>query len=165
MEKKLADIIKFCSEVNDDNSIYENVKIILRYFIGEGVKSTGDLWFQSDEIKTDTNYYNLVITLIEILYNNLKNKNDFNLNKISNEVEEAIKKTEYVRICEATRKLFFKVEPTEVDYYHLFFGFKKQSPIYQYFISNLKDIKDYEVLSNSPHSEEFENFDYDIMDE
>ena len=86
MEKKLADIIKFCSEVNDDNSIYESVKIILRYFIGEGVKSTGDLWFQSDEIKTDTNYYNLVITLIEILFNNLKNKNDFNLNKISNEI-------------------------------------------------------------------------------
>ena len=49
MEKKLADIIKFCSEVNDDNSIYESVKIILRYFIGEGVKSTGDLWFQSED--------------------------------------------------------------------------------------------------------------------
>ena len=128
------------------------------------------MWFQSNEIRNDTKYYNLVISLIEILYKNLKNKKDFYLKKIANEIEETIKKTEYLGIYEATRKLFFKVDPTEIDYVAIFcsfsfLGFKKESPLNEYFISNLKDIKEYDVLSNSPYAKEIENFNYDIIDE
>lgn len=128
------------------------------------------MWFQSNEIKNDTNYYNLVISLIKILFKNLKNKKDFELKKIANEIAEAIKKTEYTGIYEATRKLFFKIDPTEIDYHVIlyslnFLGFKKESPINEYFIYNLKDIKEYEVLSNSPYTKEIDNFNYDIIDE
>lgn len=37
MEKKLAEIVEFCAEITNENNVYENVMIILRYFIGEGL--------------------------------------------------------------------------------------------------------------------------------
>lgn len=97
-EDKLSDIIKFCSEVKEANDMYEKVKILLRSLIGEGVKSTKDLRYKSDIIKSDLNYFNLVICLIEMLYRNLENKKDFDLKKISEEIIGVIKKTEYSRI-------------------------------------------------------------------
>jgi len=108
-EDKLSDIIKFCSEVKEANDMYEKVKILLRSLIGEGVKSTKDLWYKSDIIKSDLNYFNLVICLIEMLYRNLENKKDFDLKKISEEIIGVIKKTEYSRIYQNTRQIFFKV--------------------------------------------------------
>ena len=169
-ENKLKDIVKFCAEVKDENDMYENVKILLRSLIGEDAKSTKDLWFESDEIKNEANYYNLVIWQIEILYRNLKNKNDFNLKKISEEIVGAIQKTEYSKIYQITRQIFFKVDPTEIEYYDIFcsvffLGFKKESPLNKDFIFNLKDLKEYEIMENSPYSKEIENFNYDILDE
>ena len=169
-ENKLKDIVKFCAEVKNENDMYENVKILLRSLIGEDAKSTKDLWFQSDEIKSEANYYNLVIWQIEILYRNLKNKNDFNLKKISEEIVGAIQKTEYSKIYQITRQIFFKVDPTEIEYYDIFcsvcfLGFKKESPLNKDFIFNLKDLKEYEIMENSPYSKEIENFNYDILDE
>ena len=169
-ENKLKDIVKFCAEVKDENDMYENVKILLRSLIGEDAKSTKDLWFESYEIKSEANYYNLIIWQIEILYRNLKNKNDFNLKKISEEIIGAIQKTEYSKIYQITRQIFFKVDPTEIEYYDIFcsvffLGFKKESPLNKDFIFNLKDLKEYEIMENSPYSKEIENFNYDILDE
>ena len=169
-EDKLSDIIKFCSEVKEANDMYEKVKILLRSLIGEGVKSTKDLWYKSDIIKSDLNYFNLVICLIEMLYRNLENKKDFDLKKISEEIIGVIKKTEYSRIYQNTRQIFFKVDPTDKDYNDIycsvfFLGFKKESPLNKDFIYNLKNLKKYEIIENSPFSKEIENFNYDILDE
>ena len=169
-EEKLSNIIKFCAEIKDENNMHGNVMIILRSLIGEGSKNTKDLWFNSDEIRSDIKYYNLVICLIEILYRNLENKKEFDLHKISEEIVGAIEKTEYARIYQITRQIFNKVDQTEIEYYNIFcsvcfLGFKKESPLNGDFIYNLKDLKEFEVIKNSPYSKEIENFNYENINE
>ena len=62
------------------------------------------------------------------------------------------------------------MDPTDKDYNDIycsffFLGFKKESPLNKDFIYNLKNLKKYGIIENSPFSKEIENFNYDILDE
>ena len=82
---------------------------------------------------------------------------------------EIINKSEYWSICELIRKLFFKVDPTDNNYYDIycsvcFLGFNKYSPLNSLLVENLKELKEYNAIINSPFSQELSNLNYDNLD-
>ena len=82
---------------------------------------------------------------------------------------EIINKSEYWSIYELIRKLFFKVDPTDNNYYDIycsvcFLGFNKYSPLNSLLIENLKELKEYNAIINSPFSQELSNLNYDNID-
>lgn len=169
-QDKLIDIMKICSETKEENEVNESLKIVLKTLIGDNTKSVKELWFQANEIKCDANYYNLVLSLIDILYQNLKENKVVDIKKVSEDVIKVINNNQYSSIYQQTRNLFFKVDQSEVYYYDIFcsscfLGFKKESPLNRSFIYNLKDLKEYDDIARSPYSHEIDEFNYDNIDE
>lgn len=173
MEKdRLKQFVEFTSkssEENDENEIKQSVKDILRLHIGDKVKSIEELWFENAGIKQDVNYYNLILALIDKLYANLTENKIIVIKKTAIEMVEIINKSEYWSIYELIRKLFFKVDPTDNNYYDIycsvcFLGFNKYSPLNSLLIENLKELKEYNAIINSPFSQELSNLNYDNID-
>ena len=82
---------------------------------------------------------------------------------------EIINKSQYWSIYELIRKLFFKVDPTDNNYYDIycsvcFLGFNKYPRLNSLVIENLKELKEYDAIINSPFSQELSNFNYDNLD-
>lgn len=173
MEKdRLKHIVEFAfqnNEENDENEIKQSVKDILKLLIVVNAKSIEELWFENAVIKQDVNYYNLIIDLIDKLYVNLTENKIIDIKKTSIEMVEIINKSEYCSIYELIRKLFFKVDPTYNDYYDIycsvcFLGFNEYSRLNYLLIENLKELKEYDTIINSPFSQELSNFNYGNLD-
>ena len=115
--KQFVEFTSKSSEENDENEIKQSVNNILRLHIGDKVKSIEELWFENAGIKQDVNYYNLILALINKLYANLTENKIIDIKKTAIEIVEIINKSEYWSIYELIRKLFFKVDPTDNNYY------------------------------------------------
>ena len=166
----LEHIVKFVSETNEENELNENLQSLLRSIIGVKVKTTKELWFEKEEIKKDLKYHNLILSLINKMYQRLKENKVIDTKILADEMVNIIKSTEYSSLYEQTRKLFFKVEPTNIYYYDIYYsfhflGFKKECPLNSLLIESLKELKEYNIIATSPYSTEIESFNYDIIDE
>ena len=139
-KENLKNIVNFISEIkeeeddDEEHDLYKIVKDILKSIIGSNIKSIEELWFENAEIKKDVHYYNLIISLLDILYQNLKDTKIIDIKKTAQELNKAISQSKFSSIYEQIKKIFFKVDPSEQYYYDVycsmcFLGFKKESPL------------------------------------
>ena len=174
-KENLKNIVNFISEIkeeedDEEHDLYKILRDILKSIIGSNIKSIEELWFENAQIKKDVHYHNLIISLLDILYQNLKDTKKIDIKKTAQELNKAISQSEFSSIYEQIRKIFFKVDPSEQYYYDVycsmcFLGFKKESPLNRTLIDNLKELKEYDSIINSPFSKEILNFNYDVLDE
>ena len=165
-DEKLKKILFAISEENKKNEEGENIKIVLNSLIGENVKKANDLWFEVKEIKEDVDYYNIIISLIDLLLESLTSNQDVDIPLLAEKIVNVLKNCKYSEYYNLTRKIFFAIDQGEKSFYDIYcsvccLGFKKNSLLHRELEYNLKDLSEYDQFQNSVYSKEFENFNYD----
>lgn len=165
-DEKLKKILFAISEENKKNEEGENIKIVLNSLIGENVKKANDLWFEVKEIKEDVDYYNIIISLIDLLLESLTSNQDVDIPLLAEKIVNVLKNCKYSEYYNLTRKIFLAIDQGEKSFYDIYcsvccLGFKKNSLLHRELEYNLKDLSEYDQFQNSVYSKEFENFNYD----
>ena len=165
-DEKLKKILFAISEENKKNEEGENIKIVLNSLIGENVKKANDLWFEVKEIKEDLDYYNIIISLIDLLLESLTSNQDVDIPLLAEKIVNVLKNCKYSEYYNLTRKIFLAIDQGEKSFYDIYcsvccLGFKKNSLLHRELEYNLKDLSEYDQFQNSVYSKEFENFNYD----
>ena len=165
-DEKLKKILFAISEENKKNEEGENIKIVLNSLIGENVKKANDLWFEVKEIKEDLDYYNIIISLIDLLLESLTSNQDVDIPLLAEKIVNLLKNCKYSEYYNLTRKIFLAIDQGEKSFYDIYcsvccLGFKKNSLLHRELEYNLKDLSEYDQFQNSVYSKEFENFNYD----
>jgi len=165
-DEKLKKILFAISEENKKNEEGENIKIVLNSLIGENVKKANDLWFEVKEIKEDVDYYNVVVSLIDLLLESLTSNQDVDIPLLAEKIVNVLKNCKYSEYYNLTRKIFLAIDQGEKSFYDIYcsvccLGFKKNSLLHRELEYNLKDLSEYDQFQNSVYSKEFENFNYD----
>ena len=165
-DEKLKKILFVISEENKKNEEGENIKIVLNSLIGENVKKANDLWFEVKEIKEDVDYYNIIISLIDLLLESLTSNQDVDIPLLAEKIVNVLKNCKYSEYYNLTRKIFLAIDQGEKSFYDIYcsvccLGFKKNSLLHRELEYNLKDLSEYDQFQNSVYSKEFENFNYD----
>ena len=165
-DEKLKKILFTISEENKKNEEGENIKIVLNSLIGENVKKANDLWFEVKEIKEDVDYYNIIISLIDLLLESLTSNQDVDIPLLAEKIVNVLKNCKYSEYYNLTRKIFLAIDQGEKSFYDIYcsvccLGFKKNSLLHRELEYNLKDLSEYDQFQNSVYSKEFENFNYD----
>ena len=165
-DEKLKKILFAISEENKKNEEGENIKIVLNSLIGENVKKANDLWFEVKEIKEDVDYYNIIISLIDLLLESLTSNQDVDIPLLAEKIVNVLKNCKYSEYYNLTRKIFLAIDQGEKSFYDIYcsvccLGFKKNSLLHRELEYNLKDLSEYDQFQNSVYSKEFENFNYE----
>ena len=165
-DEKLKKILFAISEENKKNEEGENIKIVLNSLIGENVKKANDLWFEVKEIKEDVDYYNIIISLIDLLLESLTSNQDVDIPLLAEKIVNVLKNCKYSEYYNLTRKIFLAIDQGEKSFYDIYcsvccLGFKKNSLLHRELEYNLKDLSEYDQFKNSTYVKEFENFNYD----
>ncbi len=165
-DEKLKKILFAISEENKKNEEGENIKIVLNSLIGENVKKANDLWFEVKEIKEDLDYYNIIISLIDLLLESLTSNQDVDIPLLAEKIVNVLKNCKYSEYYNLTRKIFLAIDQGEKSFYDIYcsvccLGFKKNSLLHRELEYNLKDLSEYDQFQNSVYSKEFENFNYE----
>ena len=165
-DEKLKKILFAISEENKKNEEGENIKIVLNSLIGENVKKANDLWFEVKEIKEDVDYYNIIISLIDLLLESLTSNQDVDIPLLAEKIINVLKNCKYSEYYNLTRKIFLAIDQGEKSFYDIYcsvccLGFKKNSLLHRELEYNLKDLSEYDQFQNSVYSKEFENFNYE----
>ena len=165
-DEKLKKILFAISEENKKNEEGENIKIVLNSLIGENVKKANDLWFEVKEIKEDVDYYNIIISLIDLLLESLTSNQDVDIPLLAEKIVNVLKNCKYSEYYNLTRKIFLAIDQGEKSFYDIYcsvccLGFKKNSLLHRELEYNLKDLSEYDQFQNSVYSKEFENFNCD----
>lgn len=165
-DEKLKKILFAISEENKKNEEGEIIKIVLNSLIGENVKKANDLWFEVKEIKEDLDYYNIIISLIDLLLESLTSNQDVDIPLLAEKIVNVLKNCKYSEYYNLTRKIFLAIDQGEKSFYDIYcsvccLGFKKNSLLHRELEYNLKDLSEYDQFQNSVYSKEFENFNYD----
>ena len=165
-EEKLKKILFAISEENKKNETGENIKVVLNSLIGKGVKQTNDLWFESKEIKEDVDYYNIIISLIDLLLESLTKEQEIDIQILAEKIVNVLKNSKYSEYYNLTRKIFLAIDQREKSFYDIYcsvccLGFKTNSLLHRKMEYSLKDLSEYEQFQNSIYSKEFGNFNYD----
>ena len=165
-DEKLKKILFAISEENKKNEEGENIKIVLNSLIGENVKKANDLWFEVKEIKEDVDYYNIIISLIDLLLESLTSNQDVDIPLLAEKIVNVLKNCKYSEYYNLTRRIFLAIDQGEKSFYDIYcsvccLGFKKNSLLHRELEYNLKDLSEYDQFQNSVYSKEFENFNYD----
>ena len=164
--EKFQKILLVISEENEKNEIRENIKVVLNSLIGENVKSANDLWFEAKEIKDDMDYYNTIISLIDLLLESLTSGQDIDIPILAEKIVNILKNSKYSEYYNLTRKIFLAIDQSDKSFYDIYcsvccLGFKKNSLLHRELEYNLKDLSEYDQFKNSTYVKEFENFNYD----
>ena len=164
-DEKLKKILFAISEENKKNEEGENIKIVLNSLIGENVKKANDLWFEVKEINEDVDYYNIIISLIDLLLESLTSNQDVDISLLAEKIVNVLKNCKYSEYYNLTRKIFLAIDQGEKSFYDIYcsvccLGFKKNSLLHRELEYNLKDLSEYDQFQNSVYSKEFENFNY-----
>ena len=164
--EKLQKVLLAISEENEKNETRENIKVVLNSLIGENVKSPNDLWFEVKEIKDDVEYYNIIISLIDILLESLTSEKNIDIPTLAEKIVNVLKSSKYSEFYDLTRKIFLTIDQGDKSFYDIYcsvccLGFKKNSLLHRELEYNLKDLSEYEQFKNSIYVKEFENFNYD----
>ena len=165
-DEKLKKILFAISEENKKNEEGENIKIVLNSLIGENVKKANDLWFEVKEIKEDVDYYNIIISLIDLLLESLTSNQDVDIPLLAEKIVNVLKNCKYSEYYNLTRRIFLAIDQGEKSFYDIYcsvccLGFKKNSLLHRELEYNLKDLSEYDQFQNSVYSKEFANFNYD----
>jgi len=167
--KKLNEILELLQE-NQEDETKEDIKTILRSLIGDKTKNIEDLWFEKEFIKKDKDLYDMVLSMIDILFTNLKEQETLDLETISENMVKIVKSSEYFWIFQQIRLLFIKLDSFEKPYDNIywavnFLGFKKETPFNTKLIESLKDISLFDKMIESNYSTSILEFNYDNINE
>jgi hypothetical protein len=167
-ETKLASIMAMLFTETEKEESFETTKAVLQSLIGEDVKYIKDLWFEATNIKKDENYYEIILTFINIIFESLINDKIFNINKLAKEIVQKIEKSPYAIYYKIVRQIFLMVDQKEKSYYDIYcsvicLGFKKDSILHDSLVFNLKDLCEYDILSDNPYSIYLKDFNYEFI--
>ena len=168
-ESKFSDILDLISENLEDDEILGNIKMILKGLIGENTTAFKDAWFEKKEIKDNDLLYSMIISMIKVLSNYIKNYEIGKIKELKEEMTKIFENSEYFEIYKLVRKLFYRLDPLDEYFYDIywcvyFLGYKKEIPFNSFFIENLKEISEYDALQNSPYAKDIKEFCYDKID-
>ena len=168
-EEKLKAILFAISEENSKNEEGENIKIVLNSLIGENVKTVNDLWFEAKDIKEDLEYYNIILSLIDLFLESLTSEQKIDLKILSEKIVNTLKNSKFFEYYTLTRAIFLKIDQEEKFYYDIYcsiccLGFKKGSLLNRELVYNLKDLCQYEQFQKSIYSKEIANFNFNNID-
>ena len=168
-EEKLKAILFAISEENSKNEEGENIKIVLNSLIGENVKTVNDLWFEAKDIKEDLEYYNIILSLIDLFLESLTSEQKIDLKILSEKIVSTLKNSKFFEYYTLTRAIFLKIDQEEKFYYDIYcsiccLGFKKGSLLNRELVYNLKDLCQYEQFQKSIYSKEIANFNFNNID-
>lgn len=165
--QKLSKII---SEQKDDDSIKSYIIQILQNLLDfENYNKKKFFWFEEQIFQQDKEYVYLIYLYIDIFIKYLET-NDFNETEFHKEITNAAQNSKYSNIYKLIRTIFLKLDNNDEKYYEIywciyFLGFKKNSPLNETFISNLKEIASFPQIKDSFYKEQISQLNYDKIDE
>ena len=173
-EVKYKQLLKIFSEDNvyalDE---YEDIKSLFKRFLFLGNENIEkeNIWIEKDEIKKDSEYYNVIKLILDIFINSSLNKISFSVKDLAKEINDIMQKSKfsiyYNNILEISKKLDLSIENyTEIMCGLLCLGFKKESGFNRTFIETIKKfyILD-EMIQKTKYSCLLNDIDYANIDE
>ena len=88
-EEKYKELLNILSNINENElDEYEQIKLLFKRFIflGNEIIEKNNIWFERDEIKKDSEYYNVIKLMIDRFLNNCVNKEAFHVEVLSKEI-------------------------------------------------------------------------------
>ena len=171
MYKKLIDII---SNVDEDmaQTRLEIVQVLFKKFVSkeEKIPECKELWFEKDEIKNDTAYYQTIIKLLSIFIKYCSDFQSFKIEMFSKEIINLFKNSKIWNYFSNMLELANLFELDEEYYIEIScglycLGYKKNSPIHEDLIEILKDFTQTDEIKNSKFGALLKNMDYENIDE
>ena len=167
--KKLHDILSNIDE--NEYEKYEQVKYLFKRFIflENQIVDKKSLWFEKDEIKQDSEYYEVIIKIIDSFLKYCFNKEAFKVEQLSKEINNIFLNSKfwiyYFNIMEISKILgLFEENFTEIASGLLCLGFKKESEIYSSFVETIKEFVLDERIQNTRYSSLLVDIDYQNID-
>ena len=172
-EEKYKKLLNILSNINENElDEYEQIKLLFKRFIflGNEIIEKNNIWFERDEIKKDSEYYNVINLMIDKFLNNCVNKEAFHVEVLSKEINNIIQNSNfssyYNNMYGISEKLDLIIDNyTEIVCGLLCLGYKKESEINSTFIASLKEFFQDERIQNSKYKSLFEEIDNDNIDE
>ena len=167
----LFHIMEKIDENNTRNEL-DIIKLLFKriLFIKEEIKYINDLWFETQEIKNDVEYYQLIISLIDTFIKYCSDKKSFKEDLLSKEIFSIFKNTKYFSIyCIMIEmsKLFGLAEQNyaEISCGLYILGSKKETPVNKYLIKTLKDFTQDEIIKNSSFFNQIDRLKYENIND
>ena len=170
-ETKLQKISKIISEKKDDDSIRNYIIQILQNLLDfDNYKEKNKLWFEEESFQEDKEYVNLINSYIDIFIKYLYEATDFNETEFHKEITNAVKNNKYSNLYKIIRTIFLKLDKNDEIFYEIywcvyFLGFKKNSPLNETFVCNLKEITQYPQIKNCFYREQISQLNFKKIDE
>jgi len=136
----------------------------------ENIPNLKELWFEKDEIKNDDNYYNIIISLVNIFTKYCDNVQSFIPPQMTQEINKLFKASVFLNYYENMVKIskMFDLEEdnfSEISCALYCLGFKKSSPINKILISILKEFVEELSVIDSSYTSRLKAINIEIIDE
>ena len=167
-EQKYEKLAKILSDVKEDVfEKYEQVKFLFQRFIflSNKIPEKAEIWFEKKEIKKDSEYYEIIIKIIDSFLKYCEKKESFNVELLSKEINDIFEKSKFSCYYECMleiSKLFDNADAYFIEIISglLCLGFKKESAINNSFIDSIKEFVQDERIEKSIYSPLLNDIDY-----
>ena len=172
-EEKYQQLKESLSNVVENQfETYEQVKYLFKRFVflENGCIEMKDLWFEKDEIKKDSEYYSVIIKMLDLYLKYCIKRESFNAKSLSEEINNILNTSKYSGYYSNILQIS-KMFGLEEEYFSeivcglLCLGFKKESGINSTFIATIKEFILDERISKSRYSLSLKEIDYSYIDE
>lgn len=173
-QAKYQQLFQIVQNINEENAENQSdlIKLLFKkILIGDGeIKVMQDLWFEKEEIKTDIEYYQIIISLIDTFILHFSEKKKVKEDLLAKEIFSNFQNTKlfymYKTMIEMS-KLFGFGDKYYIDIacglYIL--GCKKGTPVNKYLIETLKDFSQVDIIINSRFCSQMKSINYDNINE
>ena len=168
--QKLIDVLSNVEE--NELEEYEQVKLLFKGFTfpNNKIPEKKNLWFEKDEIRKDSEYYETIIKIIDSFLRYCENKESLKIDFLSKEINDIFENSQfsgYYKCILEISKMFDTYEEYFIEIIRglLCLGYKKESAINSSFVDSIKEFVLDERIQKSIYSSFLKDIDYQNIDQ